>query len=163
MGSLGSFGFVWFVRVCHLFRSGSFVLGIAGLIWVFLALCLRPCGWCVHSSLSGSHGCALCVAGFFRARLVHPGSPLVFVPIHPDVPWVRSVSFGWFSCPLWDTGFVRVSLVPLSAQWRSLSSFGFIWFVHVGPGGRWVRSGSSGSSGCAQGITGFFCVLKVRP
>ena len=50
--SLGSIGFVWFVRVC-------------------------PGGHWILPGSSCSCGCVLCVAGFSRARLVRPDAPPV--------------------------------------------------------------------------------------
>ena len=170
-------GVAGFVRV-RLFRYRALWPGVAGFIRVrlpwgllcsyglFWLVCVRPCCRCVRSSSSGSYGCTLCVAGFFRARPVRPGAPwfsFPFVQMRPEVRWVGSGSFCSFWFSLRVTGFVQVPQGSLGVPSRPLGSFRFILFVRVGAGGRWVRSGSSGSSGYALGVTGFFRVRLVCP
>ena len=52
-------------------------------------------------------------------------------------------------------GVARVCFVPAGAPWESLGSFGFVWFVRVCSGGRYIRSGSTGSSECALCVERF--------
>ena len=61
------------------------------------------------------------------------------------------------------SGFVHVCLVRPGAPWLSLSSFGFIWFVWLFPGGRCVRSCSYGSFACTLVVVGFVFVRLARP
>ena len=80
LGSLVFYCFVWFAwvhpggRCVGLGSSYSCgcALSVAGFIWMGL-LCLVA-AWGAQGSFDSS-GCALCVAAFFDARLVHPGAP----------------------------------------------------------------------------------------
>ena len=94
--SLGSFGFDCLFRLrpgCRLIRSGSSgscgcALGVSwiplvrsGTSWVSLGsfgfvwlVWVRRSGHWVGSASYSSSGCSLCVVGFFRARVVRPGS-----------------------------------------------------------------------------------------
>ena len=143
--SLGSIGFVWFVRI-------------------------RPCGRWVRSGSSCSSGCALGVAGFLLVRLVSSGVPWVslssygLIWIHPRGCWIR---LGSLACALAVALAVawifRVCLVRVGAHQGLLGSFRFVWFLWVSPGCFRVRFGSSGTSGCALGVAGFVRVRLVRP
>ena len=139
--SVGSFGFVWFVRVCpgcRWVRSGSSALsGCALVVADFMLVCLlRPFAPWRSLGSSGSFRCAQAFAGCCRVRMVRPGAP---------------------------GGFVRDRLVRQCAPCLSLGSFGCVWIVRVRPVGLWVYSGSSGSSECALVVAGFILVRPRAP
>ena len=146
-GSLGSFGFLWLVRVCRvgrLVRSGSpSSFGSALCSFPFLWFVWeRPGNHCVRSSSSCSSGCAVGVAGFVRVRL-----------LSPFAPWLSLCSFGFH-------------LVRLGTSLVSFGSHGFVCFVsfvRVHPGCLRVRFASFGSSGFALVVAEFVAVRLVRP
>ena len=69
-------------------------------------------------------------------------------------------------CALGVSGFVRFGLVRPGSPWDSLGSFGFVWFVRLGPGVLCVLSGSSGSFLSALGalsLFGYVWFIRMHP
>ena len=136
-------------------------MGVANFVMIRL---VRPGAPCESvCSFGFASGCALRVAGFVRLHLCRLGAPCV-----------RSSSSGTSVCDLAAALFCRVPsrssgssvcalevagvcLVLLGTPWKSLGSLGFVLFVGVRFGGRWVRFRSSGRA------LVFLCVRLVRP
>ena len=78
-----------------------------------------------------------------------------FVPVCPG-----SGLFGRSGAPWWSLGSMHL-LCPV-ATLGSLVSFGFVWFVRVLHGCRWVLLRTSGSSRCALGVARFVGIRLVR-
>ena len=164
--SLGSSGFLWFIRErpgsVAFIRVVGFILGrwvhsVApwgsfGSSGVVRITQLRPGYRWIHMGSFGSLRCALGVFGFIRVRLVHSGAPrgalgssgvVGFTPVRPGCRCVHPWSIGSLGCALWVVGFI-------------------LGGTQVCPGGSWVHTGSFGSLRCALGVFGFIRVRCVR-
>ena len=158
--SLGSYGLVWFVRMHpggRWVRLGSScssdgALSVVGFVMVRVVRLGAP--WVYQGSFrfTLSSGSALGVARLVRVCLFRAGRA-----------WGSLGSSGSFRSALGVAGFFSVFLVCSCGPLRSLSSFGFVWFVWVCYVSRWVLSRSSGLSEHTLVGRWLFRVPLLRP